>query len=146
MSDAQCSNPSNVDTVKGYQMSNFDLFIDAVRHNIQPANRVEHLIGTLQQLFTLIPADVTLGDVITGWQALASPQSQNEEASVVHRRHICRELSAVGKQYMDKPGSLNNAVKAWQAWQDAFQSSTDPRQAAMAKILQRELGELHAIA
>jgi hypothetical protein len=127
-------------------MSEFDLFIDAVTQKMQPANRVEHLIGALRQLFTLTPADVTLADIITGWQVLASSQSQDEEAAVVHRRHICRELSAIGAQYMDKPGSLNGAIRAWQAWQVAFQNSADPRQAAMAKILNRELRELRAIA
>src|SRR5689334_15834846 len=98
-------------------MSEFDQFIDSVTQRMQPANRVEHLVGMLRQLATLTPADVTLADLITGWQVLAYPQSQNEEAPVVHRRHICRELSTIGAPYMDKPGSLNGAVRAWLAWQ-----------------------------
>src|SRR5215213_4900377 len=114
-------------------MSNFEQFIEAVKQQMQPANRVEHLVGMLRQVFALTPDDVTLADLTVGWQALARPQSQNEEAAVSHRRKICADLAAIAVQLTSEAGNLASAVKTWQAWQDAFQKSADPRQAAMAK-------------
>jgi hypothetical protein len=127
-------------------MSEFDLFIEAVRQRMKPESRVEHLVGTLRQLFTVTPPEITLADIVTGWQVLASSRSQNEDASITHRRHICRELSVIGEQCIHGTGNLTGAAKAWQAWQEAFESSSEPRQFAMAKVLNRELGELQAIA
>ena len=86
-----------------------------------------------------------MGDLVTGWQVLALPKSQIEEASVAHRRKICADLSAIAAQFTNEPGNLTGAVKTWQAWQNAFQRSNDPRQTAMAKILARELMELQSV-
>ena len=127
-------------------MMNSDQFIEAVKQQMQPEGRVQHLIGTLQQLFAFTPDDVTLADLVAGWKLLAHPQSENEEAAVAHRRKICAELSAIAAQFTTKPGNLAGAVKTWQAWQAAFQRSADPRQAAMAKIFVRELVELQSAA
>ncbi len=126
-------------------MMNFEPFLEAVKQQMQPESRVQHLIGMLQQLFAFTPDDATLGDLVTGWQVLALPKSQNEEASVAHRRKICADLSAIAAQFTNEPGNLANAVKTWQAWQDAFQKSHDPRQTAMVKILARELMELQSV-
>ncbi len=123
---------------------NSDQFIEAVKQQMQPEGRVQHLVGFLQQLFALTPDDTTLADIGTGWEVLAHPQSQNEEASVAHRRKICAELSAIAAQLTSEPGNLAHAVKTWQAWHDACQKSADPRQAAMAKTFARELVELQA--
>ena len=127
-------------------MMNSDQFIEAVKQQMQPEGRVQHLIGILQQLFAFTPDDATLADLVAGWQFLALPQSQNEEAAVAHRRKICADLSAIAAQLTSEPGNLAVAVKTWQAWQDAFQRSADPRQAAMAKIFVRELVELQSSA
>ena len=125
-------------------MINFDRFIEAVEQQMQPEGRAQPLAGTLQQLLAFIPDDVNLADLVAGWQILARPQSQNEEASVAHRRKICAELSAIAAQFTSEPGNLAGAVKTWQEWQDAFQGSGDPRQAAMAKTFARELVELQS--
>ena len=122
----------------------FDQFIESVKQQMQPEGRVQHLVGILQQLFAFTPDDATLADLVAGWQVLALPLSQNEEAPVTHRREICAKLAAVGGQLTTEPGNLAGAVKTWQAWQDAFQRSSDPRQTAMAKTLARELGELQS--
>ncbi len=121
-----------------------DQFIEAIQQQMQPEGRAQHLAGMLQELLAIIPDDVTLADLVAGWQILARPQSQNEEASVAHRRKICAELSAIAAQFMSEPGNLAGAVKTWQGWQDAFQGSADPRQAAMAKTFARELVELQS--
>ena len=126
-------------------MINFEPFLEAVEQQMQPVSRVQHLIGMLQQLFTYTPDDATMGDLVTGWQVLALSKSQNEEASLAHRRKICADLSIIAAQFTNEPGNLANAVKTWQAWQDAFQRSNDPRQTAMAKILARELMELQTL-
>ena len=123
-------------------MMNLDPFIDAVKQQMQPEGRVQHLVDALQQLSAFAPDDVTLADLAAGWQVLARPQSQNEKASVAHRRKVCAELSAVAAQFTTEPGNLAGAVKIWQVWQDAFQRSGDPHQTTMAKTFARELEEL----
>jgi hypothetical protein len=124
---------------------NFEPFLEAVGQQMQPVGRVQHLIGMLQQLLTYTPDDVTMADLATGWRVLALPKSQNEEASFAHRRKICADLSIIAAQFTNEPGNLANAVKTWQAWQDAFQRSHDPRQTGMVKILARELMELQSV-
>lgn len=124
---------------------NFEPFLEAVGQQMQPVGRVQHLIGMLQLLFIYNPDDATMADLVRGWQVLALPKSQNEEASLAHRRKICADLSIIAAQFTNEPGNLANAVKTWQAWQDAFQRSHDPRQTAMAKILARELMELQSV-
>ena len=123
---------------------NSDQFIEAVKLQMQPERRVQHLAGTLQQLFAFTPEDVTLADVAAGWQVLARPKSQNETTSVAHRRKIWAELSAIAAEFTDEPGNLAGAVRTWQALQDAFQRSADPHQATMAKTFARELVELQS--
>jgi hypothetical protein len=120
----------------------FDEFIGAVKQQMQPEARAQHLIGILQQLFAFTPEDTTLADLAAGWQVLARPHRENEEAPVTHRREICAKLAAVAAELTSEPGNLAAAVNTWQAWQDGFQRSADPRKAAMAKNLARELREL----
>jgi|GEM_PF-6640677 len=123
---------------------NFDQFIEAVKQQMQPEGRAQHLAATLQELVAFIPAGVTLADLAAGWQVLARPQSQNEITSITHRRMICAELAAIAGQFTNMSGNLAGAVKTWEEWQAAFQRSADPRQAAMAKIFARELLELQS--
>ena len=125
-------------------MTNFDQFIEAVKQQMQPERRVQHVIGTLQQLSAVTPEDVTLADLVVGWQVLARPQSQNEEASVAHRRQIWAELSAIAAHVTNEQGNRAGAVKIWQAWQDACQKSADPHQARMVKTIAREVVELQS--
>ena len=127
-------------------MVNFDRFIEAIKLQLQPEGRVQHVAGTLQQLVVVTPDDVTLGDLAAGWLVLARPHGQDETASVAHRRSVCAELSAIAAQLAGGPGNLAGAVKIWQAWQDAFQTSADPHQAGMAKTFARELAELQSTA
>ena len=125
-------------------MLNFDQFIEAVKLQMQPAGRVQHLAGTLQQLAAQTPSDATLGDLAAGWRVLARPHSQDETAAVAHRRSVCAELSAIAAQFAVGTGNLAGAVRTWQAWQDALQTSADPHQAAMAETFARELAELQS--
>ena len=120
----------------------FDQFMEAIRHEMQPDGRAQHMAGMLQPLLAATPADVTLGDLAAGWRFLARPRSQQERASVSHRREICAELSAIAARLTGEPGTLASAVKTWQVWRDACQSSAAPGQAAMAKTFARELLEL----
>jgi hypothetical protein len=125
-------------------MENFDRFIEAIKLQMQPEGRVQHVAGTLQQLVAVSPDDVTLGDLAAGWLVIARPHGQDETASVAHRRSVCAELSSIAAKFAGGTGNMAGAVKNWQAWQDAFQTSADPHQAAMAKTFARELAELQS--
>ncbi len=125
-------------------MRNLDQLIEAVNKQMQPERRVQHVVGTLQQLSEFAPEDVTLADLVAGWQVLARPQSQNEDASVAHRRQNWAELAALAAQFTSGRGNLAGAVKIWQAWLDAFQRSADPRHAGTAKTVAREPVELQS--
>ena len=125
-------------------MMNFEVFLGALRQDIQPAGRAQHVAGTFQELLAVLPEDVRLADLAAGWQLLARPHSEPEPASVAHRREVCAQLAAIASRLTSKSGNLAGAVKGWQIWQDACQRSVEPRLAAMAKIFARELGELHS--
>ena len=122
----------------------FDQFIAAIRQDMQPEGRAQHMAGMLQQLLAATPADVTLADLAAGWRILTRPQAQQEQATIAHRREICAELSAIAARLTSEPGTLASAVKTWQVWRDACRSSTAPGQAAMAKTFARELRELQS--
>jgi len=96
-----------------------------------------------RHLRTLLPHDVTLADLVAGWQVLAQPRNDTNSA-VLSRRKTCAELAAIAAQLMSEPGHLAGAVKAWQSWQDASQRSADPRLAAMRQTFARELVELQS--
>jgi hypothetical protein len=120
----------------------FDQLIEAIKHDLQPEGRAQHMAAMLQQLLAAAPADVTLADLAAGWRTLARARGQQEQASVTHRREICAELSAIAARLTSEPGTLASAVKTWQAWQEACQRSAAPGQTAMAKTFARELSEL----
>ncbi|MEO8397454.1 MAG: hypothetical protein ABI700_30940 [Chloroflexota bacterium] len=120
--------------------------IEAVKQQMQPESRAQHLAGMLQELFVYTPDEATLADLVIGWQALTRPQSPNEAPSIAHRRQVYSHLAVVAARLTPERGNLTNAVKTWQAWTDAFQKSADPRNAAMAKTLARELAELQGLA
>lgn len=119
-------------------------FLEAVTQHVQPEGRAQHLAGTLPELLACVPEGVTLADLVAGWQLLARPHGEHEEAPVAHRRTVCAELAAIGGQLTRVPGTLAGAVTAWDAWQDAAQGSADSRLAAMAKPFARECVELRS--
>jgi len=111
---------------------------------MQPEGRAQHQAGMHRHLRTLLPPDVTLADLVVGWQLLA--QSRNDTNSeVLHRRKTCGELAAIAAQLTTEPGHLVGAVKAWQAWLDAAQRSSEPRLTAMRATFARELVELQSV-
>lgn len=120
----------------------FDPFLEALRQQMQPAIRVEHVIGMWQHLLPLVPGDVMLADLVAGWQVLARPHHDQESAAIAHRRMVCAELATIAAQVDNKAGNLASAAKAWHIWRDTCQGSTDSRQASMAKTFARELEEL----
>lgn len=123
------------------QQTSFDHFLEAVRRQMQPEGRAQHTAGMHQHLRTLLPPDVSLADLVAGWQVLA--QSHNDTNSeVLHRRKTCAELATIATQFTSEQGDLMGAVQTWQAWVDASQRSTDPRLAAMRTTFARELVEL----
>lgn len=123
---------------------NIELFLGAIKQQIQPEGRAQHLVGMLQPLLVSLPQEVRLADLGFGWQLLARPYGQPEPAAVAHRREVCARLSEVVARLTNEPGDLTEAVKAWQTWQQTCQKSGDPRLSAMAKTLTRELGELQS--
>ncbi len=110
---------------------------------MQPEGRAQHTAGMHQHLRTLLPKDVTLADLVAGWQVLAQPRNDTN-SEVLHRRKTCGELAAIAAQLTSGQGNLTGAVSIWQAWLDASQRSADPRLAAMAKTFARELVELQS--
>jgi len=125
------------------QQTSFDQFLEAVRRQMQPEGRAQHTAGMHQHLRTLLPHDVTLADLVVGWQVLA--QSRNDTNSeVLHRRKTCGELAAIAAQFTSEQGNLTGAVSTWQAWLDVSQRSADPRLTAMRVTFARELVELQS--
>jgi hypothetical protein len=126
------------------QPTSFDQFLEAVQLQMQPEGRVQHQAGMHRHLRTLLPPDVTLADLVVGWQVLA--QSRNDtNSAVLHRRKTCGELAAIAAQLTSEPGHLAGTVKAWKAWLDASQRSADPRLTAMRATFARELVELQSV-
>src|SRR5690348_6413914 len=58
----------------------FDHFLEAVTRQMQPEGRALHQAGMHRYLRTLLPQDVTLADLVAGWQALAQPRSDSTSA------------------------------------------------------------------
>ena len=125
------------------QQASFDQFLEAVKLQMQPEGRALHTAGMLEYLRTLLPNDVTLADLVAGWQVLAQPRNDTNSA-VLNRRKTCGELAAIAAQLTSEQGKLTGAVSTWQAWLDASQRSSDPRLAVMAKTFARELAELQS--
>ena len=121
----------------------FDQFLETVRLQMRPEGRALHTAGMLEYLRTLLPNDVTLADLVAGWQVLAQPRNDTNSA-VLNRRKTCGELAAIAAQLASEQGNLTSAVKTWQAWLAASQRSADPRLAVMAKAFARELAELQS--
>jgi hypothetical protein len=137
--------PAKDSALKGHssQPTSFDHFLEAVRRQMQPEGRAQHTVGMHQHLRTLLPHDVTLADLVAGWQVLA--QSRNDTNSeVLHRRKTCAELATIAAQFTNEQGNLTGAVQIWQTWLDASQRSTDPRLTAMRATFARELVELQS--
>lgn len=120
-----------------------DRFLEAVKRQIQPEGRALHQAGMHQYLSTLLPQDVTLADLVAGWQVLAEERSEAPSA-VLSRRQTCAELAAIAAQFTSGPGTLTGAVRTWQVWLDASQRNAEPRLAAMRATFERELVELQA--
>jgi hypothetical protein len=137
--------PANDSALEGdsSQPTSFDQFLEAVKLQMQPEGRALHTAGMLQHLRTLLPNDVTLADLVAGWQVLAQPQNDTNSA-VLSRRQTCAELAAIAAQLMSGQGNLMGAVSTWQAWLDASQRSADPRLTAMRATFARELVELQS--
>jgi hypothetical protein len=123
-------------------MADLDQMIEAVKAQLQPQPRALATANTLQQLSIFIPNDVTLADLLAGWRTLSRPLQEGEEPATVQRRITCGQLADIAAQFTTAVGSLAQAIKTWQIWQDAFQKSDDARQATMAKTFARELSEL----
>jgi hypothetical protein len=137
--------PAKDSALEGHssQPTSFDQFLEAVKLQMQPEGRAQHQAGMHQHLRTLLPHDVTLADLVVGWQVLAQPHNDTNSA-VLHRRKTCAELAAIAARLTREQGNLTGAVSTWQAWLNASQRSADPRLAAMAKTFARELVELQA--
>ena len=125
------------------QHPSFDHFLEAVKLQMQPEGRALHIVGMHQHLRTLLPHDVTLADLVAGWQVLAQPRNDTN-SEVLHRRRTCAELAAIAAPLTSGQGNLTSAVKTWQAWLDASQRSADPRLTTMRQTFARELVELQS--
>lgn len=125
-----------------HMIENLDHLIEAVKTQMQPPPRATATANTLQQLSIFIPNEVTLADLIVGWQILSRPLQQNEEPAVAQRRVTCGELAQIASQFAPDQGNRTNAIQTWDIWANAFKNSNDPRQTTMAKTFARELAEL----
>ena len=127
-------------------MIHLDLLIERVEKQMQPPPRGSATASTLQQLSILIPNEITLADLVAGWQILAQPSSKEEDPGTIQRRRTCGELASLAMQITQDAGSVENAIKTWESWLTTkiFENSTDPRHVAMVRTFTRELNELRA--
>jgi hypothetical protein len=123
-------------------MALLDQLIATVKAQMQPPPRALATASTLQQLSIFIPNEVTLADLVVGWQTLARAPQQQEAPAVSQRRVTCGELAHLAAQFTTDQGDLAQAIETWRIWRNAFQKSDDPRQVAMATTFARELMEL----
>jgi hypothetical protein len=123
-------------------IANLDRLIETVKSQMQPPPRAIATANTLQQLSIYIPNDVTLADLVVGWQMLAQGAKQGEAPDIAQRRVTCNELAIMASQFANEQGNMAQASKTWEQWAKAFEHSNDPRQNAMAKTFARELAEL----
>jgi hypothetical protein len=121
----------------------YDQFLEAVKEQMQPEGRAQHMAGMHQYLCTLLPGEVTLADLVSGWRLLAEGHSDTNSA-VISRRKTCAELTTIAAPLTQGPGNLTRAISTWQAWLDASQKSADPRLVAMRQTFARELLELQS--
>ncbi len=137
--------PAKGSALEGHsdQQASFDHFLEAVKLQMQPEGRALHTAGMLEHLRTVLPNDVTLADLVAGWQVLAQPRNDTNSA-VLSRRRTCAELAAIAAREMSGQGNLTGAVSTWQAWLDASQRSADPRLAHRSQTFARELVELQS--
>ena len=126
-------------------ITNLDQLIETVKLHMQPPPRAAATASTLQQLSIFIPTEVTLADLVIGWQTLAQLSKQGEEPATSQRRVTCGELARLAAQFTTDQGNMLQAIKTWRIWADAFKNSGDPRQATMAKTFARELTELQEV-
>ena len=101
-------------------IANLDQLIEIVKSRMQPPPRAQATANTLQQLSVYIPNDVTLADLVTGWQALANASTQSEEPATSQRRVTGGELAQMASQLTTHKGILSQAIKTWRIWRDAF--------------------------
>jgi hypothetical protein len=123
-------------------MANLDQLIESVKLQLQPQARALATASTLQQLSIFIPNDVTLADLVVGWRILSRSRQNEEEIATTRRRTTCGELADIASGFTTEQGKIEQAIKTWRIWRDAFQKSDDARQATMAKTFGRELTEL----
>jgi hypothetical protein len=128
-------------------IANLDRLIETVKLQMQPPGRASATAGMLQQLSVNIPADVTLADLVVGWRTVAQASQASKEAEEIatsRRRITCGELSEMASRFAIGEGSLEQAIRTWDKWAEAFKNSDDPREATMAGTFARELKELQA--
>jgi hypothetical protein len=126
-------------------VANLEQLIEAVKSEMQPTPRANATAATLQQLSVFIPTEVTLADLIVGWQTLSHPKGE-EEPKIVQRRLTCGELARLAAPFTTEHGDLAQAIKTWSIWINvfAYKDKNDPRQKAMTETFTRELAELQA--
>ncbi len=133
---------------RGIMIANFDRLVASVRAQLQPPGRAKAIADTLQELHMsiFIPVDVTLADLAVGWQTLSRSSNENEEEeiAIARRRVTCGELAHLASHITTEQGSLAQAIRTWNVWQEAFKNSDDDRQKVMASTFARELAELQA--
>lgn len=83
-----------------------------------------------------------LADLVVGWSTLSRSSQQGEDPATTQRRVTCGELATLASQFTTEQGNIEQAIKTWRIWRDAFKNSDDARQNAMTKTFARELTEL----
>ncbi len=124
-------------------MENFEQFVEDVRSQLQPSPRANATAGTLVQLQSYIPEDLSLADLASAWFVLAAPQNE-DDVRIAARRKTCEELATIAAQLDPGEGDVSVAIPVWREWRNAFVATGDPRQNAMAETFARELRELQA--
>lgn len=83
--------------------TSFDQFLEAVKRQMQPEGRALHQAGMHRYLGTLLPQDVTLADLVAGWQVLVDRKAVGHRMQAVHPWHI-----QSWKRRTDRDGACRN--------------------------------------
>lgn len=136
----------------------FNALAGLVVRELQPYSRATAIAATLRQIGDLAgDLPLTMADAASGFQRVSIARGEAEPGNVTGRRLTCRELA--GLAFMSLPESRETesgppAVEirtvplrlaaVFRAVVDAWGTSTDPREAAIAATAQREASEIEA--
>jgi hypothetical protein len=119
----------------------FNRIADLVASNLQPEGRAQAIASTLRQIGEIAGEEPILPEDVQAALNYLSTPKDGDDAPISARRRTCAEIATLLAPASTSPGFGRYAVICLLV-ADAFDTSTDPRQQAMAKTATREAEEL----